>query len=181
MEKIAWEPSVWDVLVVCDGEEFKGNRSILGRVPFFEAALAGRFREGEQARVEIRDACAAAFRAVWHYLYTDDCVRIAALAKLSDLMDVLSLGERFGLPPVLLTCGEQLAGLVPTLTSEELIAAIRAAKLHTLRSLYGACRDRIGQVGPNFLMEDAVCDLAAADRDLYKEIGSATMKRRRTI
>ena len=44
MAKLAWEPAVWDVVVTCAGEELKGNRCILSRVPFFAAALDGRFR-----------------------------------------------------------------------------------------------------------------------------------------
>ena len=82
---------------------------------------------------------------------------------------------------MLQACGEQLTGLIPRLASEEIIAVIRAAKLYKLRNLHWACRDRIGEIGVDFLVQDAVCDLLSADRDLYKEIVNATKKRRRTV
>ena len=44
--------------MTCAGEEFKGNRTVLGRIPFFAAALAGGFREGEAARVDVGEAAA---------------------------------------------------------------------------------------------------------------------------
>merc|ERR1712224_998370 len=124
------------------GEEFKGNRCILNRFVFFEAALGAGFREGEESRLEIGDACAAAFRAVWHYLYTDDCTRLAALATVAELTDVLSLGERFGIPMVQQACAKNLSSLLPQLASAELITVLRAAKLYKLHNLNIACRDR---------------------------------------
>ena len=59
------------------------------------------------------------------------------------------------------------------------IIVVRAAKLHKLHNLYAACHDRISEIGVDFLAQDAVCDLLSGDRDLYKEIVSATKKRKR--
>ena len=39
--------------------QFKGSRLILGRIPFFAAALSSGFREGETAQVEVREARAS--------------------------------------------------------------------------------------------------------------------------
>merc|ERR1719171_1332662 len=146
MAKLAWEPTVWDVVIVCEGHEFKGTRSILSRVPFFEAALAGGFQEGGAARVEIRDAGVAAFRIVWHYLYTDDCSRVANLAA-AELLDVLSLAKRFELPVVAQACSRRLVELVPALPAGTLVDVFRAALLHELRTLRDACHNRVGEVG----------------------------------
>jgi hypothetical protein len=172
-------------VVVCAGEELKGNRCVLDRVPFFEAALAGGFREGAEARLEINDVCPAALRAVWHYIYTDDCVRIAELGTMAELMDALSLADRFALPLVLQASADRLSDFVPTLAADELVAVLRASKLHTLLNLGASCRDRIGEIGVQFLAEDDVCDLASTDRDLYKDIvnslNESATKRRRTI
>ena len=46
---------------MCAGEEFKGMRNILSRVPFFRAALCDGFRESDAARVEICETTAPAY------------------------------------------------------------------------------------------------------------------------
>ena len=53
---VAFRQVTRQVTVVCAGEDFKGCRSVLSRVPFFRAALGAGFREGEAARLEIKDA-----------------------------------------------------------------------------------------------------------------------------
>ena len=71
------------------------------------------------------------------------------------------------------------------MAADELVAVLRASKLHTLLNLGASCRDRIGEIGVQFLAEDDVCDLASTDRDLYKDIvnslNESATKRRRTI
>jgi hypothetical protein len=181
MTKLAWEPNAWDVLVVCAGEDFKGNSVILTRVPFFEAALADGFQEGAAARVEIREAGIAAFRAVWHYIYTDDCARISELQVAAELLDGLSLAQRFELPVVALASSRRLIELVPTLPPDVLVHVFRVAKLHEQAVLREACHHRMGEIGVVLLEEDGVFEIISTDKILYKEVLSACSKRRRTI
>ena len=135
----------WDVLVVCAGQEFKGSRNILRRVPFFDAALCGSFQEGATHRVEIHDSSAAAFSVVWHFIYTDDCCRVAELGadNFTDLLDVLSLSKRFELHAMMQGCSRRLAEVVPALSSNKLIEAFSAARTYDLSRLQEACSDRI--------------------------------------
>ena len=64
-------------------------------MPFFAAALAG-FAEAATQRIGIHDARAGAFRAVWHFIYTDDGARVEDLGA-EDLLDALALSHRFEL------------------------------------------------------------------------------------
>ena len=141
--------------------------------------LASGFREGETARIDIGDASVAAFRAVWRFLYTDDVARFAELREPAELLDVLSLADRFELPAVAQACGQRLSALVHALPAKVVLGVLRAAKLHELRGLHSACHERISEVGGNFLLENGVHELLAADSELYKDVVSATMKRRR--
>ena len=156
------------------------TRSILSRVPFFEAALASGFQEGDHARVEIRDAGVAAFRAVWHYLYTDDCARVTTLVT-AEVLDVLSLAKRFELPVVALACSRRLVELVPAMPAGTLVEVFRTALLHELHALRDACHDRVGEVGADFLLEDGVWEALLADGVLRAAVVRASAKRRRTI
>ena len=181
MAELAWNPRSWDVVVVCAGEEFRGTLSILRRVPFFDAALAPGFSEGAAGRLEVADARIAAFRAVWHYLYTDDCARVAALEEVDDLLDLLSLAGRFELVAVAQAGSRRLTELLPSLEAPAVIRVLAAARLHGLGGLRQACQDRAGAIGADFLLQDGVFDLLAADGGLYEEVVSAAAKRRRTI
>ena len=72
------------------------------------------------------DAGAEAFRIIWHYIYTDDCGRLAELEEFGVGMDVLSLAERFELFAVTQACGKRLAELLrtPALQPDELIQVV---------------------------------------------------------
>ena len=130
--------------------------------------LAGGFRESETARLEIGDAGVAAFRAVWHFLYTDDSARIADLRLPAELLEVLSLAERFELPAVEQACARRLSELVPDMAAEVLLVVLRAAKVHELRSLRAACHDRISETGGNFLLQDGVQEFLAANGEILR-------------
>jgi len=186
LAKLAWEPADWDFLVTCAGEEFKGIRHILNRVPFFEAALTGRFEEGKAQRVEIHDARIKAFRAVWHYIYTDEWHPDDTYdLDIDELIDALSLAKRFELAALLQLVGEELAEVgLDLLGKGDLLKVLRAATLYKLRNLRMLCCDRISEIGIGFLQDDEVCamlpDIISSERDTYMVITSAIGKRRRT-
>ena len=183
MTKLAWEPEKWDVVVVCADQEFKGNSSVLSRVPFFKAALSNGFAESDAKRIPIGNTSVAAFRAVWHYLYTDDSVSVAKLDAAAELLDVLSLGKRFELPLLTQASNRRLIQIMPTLPPDVLCQVFRVAKLHEQPNLYAACQHWIGEIGGDFLKQDCVWDMICkGDRALYEEVVNATMmKRRRTV
>ena len=54
------------------------------------------------------------------------------------------------------------------------------ARLHNLVSLINACRDRMGVLGKEILLSNAVIDLLKDDPALYQEVVIAAWKRRRT-
>ena len=44
---------------------YHGHRLVIGRVPYFAAALQSSFREAHAARVRLDDLCPAAFDHIW--------------------------------------------------------------------------------------------------------------------
>ena len=78
-------------LTVCH-EDFRVHRSVLAaRSEYFAALFTSNFKEATAPRIQIDDATARGFRAVLHYLYTDE----APPMEEDVLVDVMQLAHRY--------------------------------------------------------------------------------------
>ncbi|CAL5054302.1 unnamed protein product [Urochloa decumbens] len=127
-----------DITFVVSGERFAAHKSIIAaRSPVFMAEFFGHMKESHSQRVEVEDMEAAVFRAMLHFIYTDNApeLDVPLEAAVSMAEHLLAAADRYGLDRLKLICERKLSGGVDVGTAATTLAL---AEQHNCSSLLKA-------------------------------------------
>ncbi len=116
MKELLNDSTYADVRVEVGGEGnnpykvFNGHRVVLARVPFFDAALGGNFRESSEGKIVLNDIDPNAFQVVWNAIYGSppDIKMLSA----NEILSVLDICERFGVRDLQTQLSQRLMHIV---------------------------------------------------------------------
>ena len=136
-----------DVVLLCQGEEIRVHRSILGaRSPVFRAMLQSQMLESTKGEVRIEDADKDVLKEMLSYVY-----KIEVNANFTKFKELLVLADKYQIDDLVRYCEERI---IETLTYENAFKIGILAETHNAPGLLDECIKCILDNVPHSLEED---------------------------
>lgn len=144
MEKLCLKKERFDVTFEVEGESISAHRFMLAaRSPVFEAQLFGPMQESKMRRIKINEMNAQAFKALIHFVYTDQLPTHGSnndhgTLSVELLLDLFVAADRYALDKLVLLCEEQLEG---NLSVDMVLSTLLLADRYSRARLKEKCLD----------------------------------------
>ncbi|CAE7650065.1 spop [Symbiodinium sp. CCMP2456] len=124
-----WEDMKFTDMVICSGEESQGfpcHRAVLAKSSeVFDRMLSSEMKESSERRLVLQNICEETLKVFLEYIYTGCYPSAGAKLSITQLGELMSVGEMYSFPMLVLAAGEQLCAAVSPTNVPTILGQLR--------------------------------------------------------